>query len=491
MLRVLGSRKVFCDGLTRRDLLHVGALAPLGLSLASQLKAAPNPQAAGFGSASRCLLLYLWGSPSQLDTFDPKPDAPAEVRGELGSIPTAVPGVRVGEVLPRTARLLDRVTVLRSLTHPYPVHGMAFATSAVPTTDIPMESNPRDPRHWPFVGAVVDHIAEAADPRPPAVPRNFGLPFPFGSKRGPARSGPFGGFLGPAYDTVWSQFRAKGTREVLRDSGDPNTPTRVVADPYGGILPTDRFELIAPDGTVTLDRLNERVSLLDQLDAARRSAEASGTTTAFDRHRALAFSVLTSNKLRDALDVQREPAGLRDRYGMTLFGQSCLAARRVLEAGGRFVTVCWDEYGLVNTGWDTHVHMKPRLAGELGPGFDNAFATLLEDLDDRGLLADTAVVVLSEHGRTPRVQNVTGGGRDHWSRAYSAAFAGAGFARGRVVGRTDRIGGDVTEVPFSPKDVVATLFHVLGINPQSEVQDRLGRPYPIGGSGRVRTELLA
>ena len=495
MLRILGSNKVFCDGITRRDLLHVGALAPLGLSLADWSRASSPrpaaPAAGGFGTAKRCVLLYLWGSPSQLDTFDPKPDAPAEVRGPLGSIPTALPGVRVGEVFPRTARLLHRVTVLRSLTHPYPVHGTAFATSAVAATDIPLESNPRDPRHWPFVGSVVDYLADRADPRPPAVPRNFGLPFPFGSKRGPARSGPFGGFLGPAYDTVWSEFRAKGVREVQRDSGDPSQPKPMVADPYIGIRPGDRFETVAVDDTVTFDRFSGRASLLDQLDAARRALDARATGAAFDRHRALAVSVLASGRLRTALDVQREPPAVRDRYGMTLFGQSCLAARRVLEAGGRFVTVCWDEYGLVNTGWDTHVHMQPRLKDELGPGLDAAFTALLEDLAARGMLADTAIVVLSEHGRTPRVQNVAGGGRDHWSRAYSAMFAGAGFAKGRVVGRTDRIGGDVADTPVSPKDVVATLFHVLGIDPAAEIHDRLGRPYPIGGTGRVRTELLA
>lgn len=493
MLRILGSNELFCDGLTRRDLLQLSALAPLGASIAkvSQAASTPDSIASGFGKAKRCLLLYLWGSPSQLDTLDPKPNAPREVRGEFESIATALPGVRIGEILPRTARLLDRITVLRSLAHPYPVHGTAFATSAVATTDIPMESNPRDSRLWPFIGSVVDYLAERADRHPPAVPRNFGLPFPFGSKRGPARSGPFGGFLGPAYDTVWSEFRAKGTREVLRDSGDPNTPTKLVSDPYAGILPTDRFETVAPDETVTLDRFNGRTSLLDQLDAARRASDARSADTPFDRHRALARAVLTSGKLRDALDVQREPTKLRDRYGMTLFGQSCLAARRLLEAGGKFVTVCWDEYGLVNTGWDTHVHQVPRLKDELGPGLDNAFATLLEDLDARGMLADTAIVVMSEHGRTPRVQNVAGGGRDHWSRAYSAMFAGAGFARGRVVGRTDRIGGTVSETPFSPKDVVATLFHLLGIDPQAEIHDRLGRPYPIGGTGRVRSELLA
>jgi hypothetical protein len=486
LLRILGSNKRFCDGLTRRDLLHVGSLAPLGISIANAGTPQSEPAAAGFGSAKRCILLYLWGSPSQIETFDPKPNAPREVRGEFASIPTAIPGVRIGEILPRIAAMLNRVTVLRSLTHPYPVHGTAFATTAVPSTDIPMEGNPRDSRHWPFAGSVVDFLAEKQDPKPPAIPRNFGLPFLFGSKRGPSRSGPFGGFLGPAYDTVWSEFRAKGVREVLRDSGAPNTPTPMVADPYIGIRPTDRFETMNADGTITLDRLNDRTSLLDQLDAARRISDAS-----FERNRALARSVLASGKLRDALDVQSEPAKLRDRYGMTLFGQSCLAARRLLEAGGKFVTVCWDEYGLVNTGWDTHVHMKTRLKDELGPGLDNAFATLLEDLDARGMLHDTAIVVLSEHGRTPRIQKVSGGGRDHWSRAYSAMFAGAGFAQGRVVGNTDRIASDVSETPFSPKDVVATLFHLLGIDPASEIHDRLGRPYPIGGAGKVRSELLA
>ena len=200
--------------------------------------------------------------------------------------------------------------------------------------------------------------------------------------------------------------------------------------------------------------------------------------------------MLMTGKLRETLDVQQETPSLRDRYGMTLFGQSCLAARRLLESGGKFVTVCWDEYGLVNTGWDTHIHMRSRLKDELGPGFDNAFASLIEDLNDRGMLDSTAIAVISEHGRTPFIQNVSEGGRDHWARAYSAMFAGGPFARGRVVGRTDPIGGDVIETPVSPKDVIATLFYTLGIDPLSEIHDRFGRPYAIGGNGLVRNELL-
>jgi hypothetical protein len=494
MLRILGSKKVFCDGLSRRDFMHVGALAPLGLSLARWAAAsaigAPLAAPAGFGKAKRCLLLYLWGSPSQLDTLDPKPGAPAEIRGSFASIPTAIPGVRLGEILPRTARLADRVTILRSLTHPYPVHSTAFALTAVDIPDLQLDNNPRDPRHWPFVGAVLEHLAERAKRTPPGVPRNFGLQFPIGSRRR-LKSGPYGGFLGPAYDTIWSEFRAQGIREVLRDSGAPEVPRAVIADPYLGIRPTDSFEFLPPAEGITLDRLHGRATLVQQLDAARRGFDDHAGRQAFDRHRALAFSVLTSGKLRDALDVQSEPSRLRENYGMTLFGQSCLAARRLLEAGGKFITVCWDEYGLVNTGWDTHVHMQSRLGDELGPGFDRAFSALLTDLDTRGMLDETAVVVLSEHGRTPRIQNVDGGGRDHSSRAYSALFAGGGFAAGRVVGRTDRIADEVLDTPFSPKDVVATLFHLLGIDPRAEIHDRFGRPYVIGGSGQVRRELLA
>ncbi len=493
MTRVPGINNPLSDGLTRRNLLQIGALAPLGLPLAGWAQENPSgglPVLSGFGTAKRCILLYLWGSPSQLDTFDPKPDAPVEVRGEFQSIPTVLPGVRVGEILPRIAKLLGNVTILRSLTHPYPIHGTAFAVTGVPTTDLQLEGNTRDPRQWPFVGSVVEYLAQQSDPKPPAVPRNFGLPFLLGSKRR-VKPGVFGGFLGPAYDTVWSEFQAKGTREVLRDSGAPDVPTKIIADPYLGILPTDRFESVASDVTTSLDRFLGRTSLLDQLDSARQGTGSNANETTFARHRALARSVLTSGKLREALDVQREPPKVREQYGMTLFGQSCLAARRLLEAGGKFVTVCWDEYGLVNTGWDTHVHMRSRLKEELGPGFDNAFASLLGDLSQRGMLDDTAIVVVSEHGRTPKIQQVSGGGRDHWSLAYSALFAGAGFAKGRVVGKTDHIAGEVTETPFSPKDVVATLFHLLGIDPQMEIHDRLGRPYPIGGVGRVRSELLA
>ena len=464
----------------RRGFLRAGAAA----ALAGAAQAAPR--AAGFGSAKRCILLCLWGSPSQLETFDPKPDAPRQIRGDLGAIPTALPGIRISEILPRIARILDRVCVVRSMTHRYPIHGWSYAATGVPATDIPLELNSRDPRQWPFIGSVVEHLG-----KPGALPGNLALPFLFGSRRGPSRGGPFGGFLGPAFDPVWTDFRATGTRTVERDANAPGIPPKMVADPYLGILPGDRFEASRPAPGLTLDRIRARAGLSGQLDGARRWIDEGGASGAFARHQRTALSVLSSGKLARALDVQAEPAKLRERYGMTLFGQSCLAARRILEGGGKFVSVFWDEYGLVNTGWDTHIHHYPRLKNELGPGLDAAFTALLMDLEARGLLEGTAIAVMSEHGRTPRLQNVKGGGRDHWSLAYSSLFAGAGFARGRVVGRTDREAGRVTETPVSPKDVLATLYHLLGIDPATEIRDRLGRPYAVGGSGKVRSELLA
>jgi len=476
---------------TRREMLTAGSVLTLGAAasgLSSPVMGSESGSLAGsFGSAKRCILIYLWGSPSQLDTFDPKPDAPAEVRGELGSISTVIPGVRFGEVLPLTAARADRFVTLRSLTHDQPIHGTAFATSAVPVTDLPLESRVRDPRHWPYVGAVVDYLASQKSEATPTIPRNFGLPFKFGSKRGASRPGFQGAFLGQAYDTVWADFQAKGTQEVLRDSGAAG-PKPMVADPYLGIRPTDRFELGRQNADVTLDRLQRRLSLLDQFDSLNRISPSPGGS--YLANQDLARSCLVTPHLRNALDVQQESAATRDRYGMTLFGQSCLAARRVIEAGGTFVTVIWDEYGHVNTGWDTHVHQTPRLRDELGPGFDHGYSSLLDDLAERGLLDDTAVVVVSEHGRTPHIDKVQGGGRNHWPFAYSALLAGAGFAPGRVIGRTDAIAGHVTETPFSPKDLVTTLYHVLGIAPNEELHDSLGRPYPVGGIGLIRPELL-
>jgi hypothetical protein len=482
----------------RREFLHAGALSLFGLGLGDWLRAAQTQSTASpgrkAGQARACILLYLYGSPSQLETFDVKPQAPVGVRGELSSIATAVPGFRIGELLPETARIIDRTTVVRSMTHPYPVHGVAYATSGLPDPRGDVELSPRNAAHWPFIGSVVDYLGERQTVgRAPDVPTNMALPWAFSTRRAnqPHRAGPYGGFLGAAYDPVWAEFQGEGTRAFTQENRGVVQEFR---DPYGGIRPDGRFQISSagiPEDHLTLDRLDSRRSLLSQLDEARGRFEAGDSGCSFDRYQAMAYSVLTSPRLREALDVSREPLAVREGYGMTLFGQGALVARRLVEAGSRFVTVFWDEYGLADSAWDTHYQHYPRMKNELCPSFDRAYSGLIRDLEARGLLGETAVLCLSEHGRTPQLANVKGGGRDHWSRAYSAIFAGGGFAAGRVVGKTDRVAGDVIETPVSPKDVLATTYYLLGIDPATVIRDRLGRPLSVGAEGKVRQELLA
>ena len=485
MLRVLGSPKRFCSGPTRRDSLLVGGLSLFGLSLADHLKAAEKKPAAG--KAKACILLYLYGSPSQLEMADMKPDAPAEIRGELRPIPSALAGCDVCELLPHTAKVMDRVTVLRSLTHKHPIHGVAFATSAVPDIDVAMELSPHDSKHWPFVGSVVAYLEEL-NGRRKAVPDNIALPFPFSSKRKGEvpRAGPYAAFLGSKYNPHFTRFDGTANRQITKTL----LPETLTCDePYVGIDPDCRFTL--GDATrlpaeVTVDRLNTRKSLLEQMEDARRSRVPTG-----DPFRERAYDLIGNEAVRNALDVSREPPKSRDRYGQTLFGQSCLAARRLVEAGSKFVTVFWDEFGLAGSGWDTHWEHFPRLRNELMPGFDRGYAGLISDLDERGMLDDTLVLVLSEHGRTPKLENARGGGRDHWSRAYSAFLAGGGVARGRVVGKTDKHGGEVTDGPVSPKDVLATSLHLLGYDLETTLTDRLGRPQSLVPTGKVIDAVLS
>ena len=207
----------------------------------------------------------------------------------------------------------------------------------------------------------------------------------------------------------------------------------------------------------------------------------------------MAYSMITTSRTREALDVGREPLAVRESYGMTLFGQGCLAARRLVEAGCKFVTMFWDGFGqFANCAWDTHNNHYPRLKEYLLPGFDLAFPGLIRDLEARALLDETLVIWMSEHGRTPQIDSKPkGAGRHHWSRAYSIVLAGAGVPRGKVVGSTDKLGGDVRETPVSPKDILATAFHLLGIDPHTTITDPLGRPVPIAGSGEMRPELLS
>jgi hypothetical protein len=483
MLRILGSRKTLCDGLTRRDLLHAGAAGLLGLGLPDLLRAAPESG----GRAKNVLLLFLYGGVSQLDTFDPKPDAPEDIRGPFRPIATSVPGVRVCETLPRLARLVDRVALVRSMSHPYPIHGVAYAVSGTDRIDIPMELNRHDTRHWPFFGSVLDYLEDVDHPgQTRDVPRTMHLPWAQSARSAPhQRAGMFAGFLGPRYNPVVAEFNGQATNpHTLR----PN-------DPFGGVEPSGRF-VIANAGLppeLTLDRLHGRLRLVEQFDVARRHLDDSRAVAALDRNRQLALSVTTSPRLRDALDLGREPETLRRRYGYHLFGQSALQARRLLEAGVRLVTVFWDEFGLSDGAWDTHLKLTERTRDELCPPFDQAFAALHEDLSQRGLLDETLVVVMTEHGRTPLPERNRDGadGRNHWSQCYSMLLAGAGIAPGRVVGSSDAHGAYVSERPVSPKDILHTIYHLLGVDPHRTIPDRLGRPLPLVAEGAVVRELLA
>ena len=497
MIRVLGGPKRLCNGLTRRDLLTVGSLGLLGAGsgLASAIPSASASASAsaanlpGFGRAKSCILLFLYGSPSQLETFDPKPDAPSGIRGEFGVIPTSVPGLNVCDRLPLLAKVMDKVAIVRSVTHPYPLHGVAYALSGIPRIAGPEELNPRDPAHYPFIGSVVDYADRLARGSSGGVAGNLLLPWAFSSRRvgEVPRAGPYSGFLGGAYDPIATEFLGRGTiparKTLLQETWEE-------PEPYRGITPESRFRLGgATPEAVVVDRLDRRRSLLEQLESAHRDLGVEGS--GIDRHRAMAHALLASEKTRAAFDLGRESTATRESYGMTLFGQAALTARRLVEAGGRFVTVFWDEYGLAGSGWDTHWDHFARMKDELLPGLDRSLSGLLIDLDSRGLLDETLVLCLSEHGRTPKLSLAQGGGRDHWATCYSALLAGGGIGRGRVVGKSDKIAGEPVDRPVSPKDLLATAYHLLGIDPGLILNDRLGRPVLAAGGGSVVPELLA
>lgn len=496
MLRILGSARTLCDRLSRRDLLRVGGAGLLSLGLGPAAGSASANQIAGnFGRAKRIILLYLYGAAAQHETFDPKPLAPAEIRGDFGPIATKVPGLQICEHLPKIASIADRLTVIRSMSHPFNIHSSAYTLTGIDQVDIPMETNARDSRHWPCFGSVLDYLAQRGNPTapPPEIPRNLGLPFRFSSRLGGnGRGGPYGGFLGRAYDTVWTEFQGTATHEFPRWQGNAD---KVVADPYGGIRPDGKFVMskAAQLGEqMTLDRLHARRSLLDQLSDEQQRLHKAVDSGGLDRHREMAFALITSEKIRNALDVDRESMATRERYGMTLFGQATLAGRRLLEAGAPLVSVFWDEYNSVNSSWDTHFDHYDRLKNELLPGLDSALTSLIVDLEERGMLDDTLVMCLTEHGRTPKLTlNARGVGREHWSETYCNVLAGGGIARGRVIGASDSQGAFVKDQPISPKDVLATLYHLVGIDHEQTIPDRLGRPLPLVVKGEVIKAALA
>lgn len=477
------------DQLSRRGFMQLGAIGTASLAATGVNATASDPPA----KAKACILLFLYGSPPQHETFDPKPDAPVEIRGELGTCATSLSGVRFCDRLPRIAKIANELTVVRSMTHPYPVHGVAYAVSGIPTYDPSLETKARDSRHWPYIGSVVDYLEEkAGSPSSFDAPRHIALPWMLNSKTDVlVNAGPFAAFLGQNHDPIWTDYTGKGVRTVPRYTDDQS---KDFFDPFGGCTTDGRFQLsesAIPTPEIPIGRIGERLSLVDQFDRAK-SRGRFDRRLPLERQREQAHGLLTSDRIRTALDVTRESINVRESYGMTLFGQGCLAARRLVEAGSKFISVFWDGYGQFgNCGWDTHNNHFPRLKEYLLPGFDLAYSGLINDLKARGLLDDTIVLCVSEHGRTPQIDNKPkGAGRHHWSRAYSAVFAGGGFAKGKVVGASDKIASDVKDCPISPKDILATTFKLLGYDPHTTVPDTQGRPVPIAGDGQARGELL-
>lgn len=480
MLSILGSNKQVCSGVTRRDFVNAGTLGVAGLSMADLLRLQEASAAVGggrkFGQAKQCIVLFLYGAASQLETFDLKPDAPTDTRGPFNPIETSVSGVRICEHLPRTAKQMHRVTLIRSMTHPHPIHCAAYALTGNPQCDIPMELNPRDGRHWPYIGSVVDYLEQQKPGARRDIPGNVCMPWRISSRSAPhKRAGTFGGFLGPGADPVFTEFLGEWPK----------------GDPFRGVTPESALQFTPnsePQPQITLDRLTRRRGLLQQMDDERRRLD-SEAQSSYDRVQQKALSLVTSEKMRDALDLSREPLALREKYGMTLFGQGALAARRMVERGVKFATVVWDEFNQsCISGWDTHVNAVPRLTGELLPGFDMALSGLLDDLSQRGMLDETLVMVITEHGRPPKLNGA--GGRDHWSDVYSCLMAGGGTKAGAVVGASDHEAGQPAEHPVSPKDMLATAYHLLGIDPATEILDRQQRPLPLVPEGKVDDALI-
>lgn len=453
-----------CDGLARREVLRAGGLAALGLSLPELLRgrALANPTAGG-GRAKSCIVLFLMGGPPQHSTWEPKPDAPAEVRGEFGPTDTNVPGVRIGSLFPQTARHADKLCLLRAVSTGDNAHSSSgyYMLTGVPHAPMNAENvNPGPPNDSPTLGGLVRRLRGDRDGLPSAVR----LPMHIFNTDQSVWPGQDAGLLGRSADP-WL-FRC-----------EPGSPAFRIPE----------FTLAAD---VPLDRLGDRRDLLKQLDRGIASATGNTPREAFDPLRGQAFELLGSPRARAAFDLGREPPAVRDRYGRHHFGQSCLLARRLVEAGVGLVHVNWfrgpDEPS-DNPCWDSHTKESARLKTVLAPTADQAISALLEDLHQRGLLGETLVACLSEFGRTPRFN--TRGGREHWGHVFSVALAGGGVKGGQVHGASDRQGGYPRDGKVTPQDLTATLLHCLGYEPHTEVRDPLNRPLAVSKGEVIRAIL--
>lgn len=481
MLKLLGSPRRCCDGITRRESLAVGALTALGGFGERQYLAAQQAGRIGPGKAKSVILLYLLGGAATQDMVDLKPDAPQEVRSQFKPIDTETPGVQLCEHLPLTARRTRHIAIVRSVNHKAGCHNTLPSYTGYETL-LPDITTTKD-SYPPSMGSVCEYLRRRAEPARGGLPDYAYLPCYLGWGQNIRRPGPYAGFLGRPYDaltTECSPTKAEGTPDVL-----PGKPQTVLGTPR---LPQTQFP-----ADITLDRLRSRRGLLDQFDDQQRRLEASRSVESFGRQRRLAYDILTSSALKSAFDVEQERPETIERYGRTLFGQSALIGRRLVEQGVRFVNVTWDLFWdrikLDYDAWDTHTHNFSILKENKLPGFDRTYTALLDDLEARGLLDQTLVVVMSEMGRTPRIN--ANAGRDHWTHCYSVLLAGGGIRGGMTYGESDSQAAYVKDLPVSTSDVCATIYHALGIDPAMRVPDASGRPVEIAHGGRPIEGVLA
>jgi len=433
--------------LSRRELLTAGGAGALGLSLPGLLRAEASPYAGLRPTAKSVILLFQWGGPSHHETFDMKPDAPAEVRGEFRPIRSKLPEVPVCEHLPRFAAVMDRVTVVRSMTHTFKNHnppGYYGLTGHAPPSD---DQRLRDtPDLFPHYGSVIDLLR----PAPAEIPTFVAMPAAI--RDGSVVPGQHASFLGKKHDPLL----------ILQDpnSADFRLP-----------------ELSLPQG-ITPARLADRRALLALIDGQQRLAEKLAAARGIDAYHARAMAMLSSPRVKEAFDLSREPPWLRDEYGRTTFGQCTLLARRLVEVGVPIVTVyyCHLSGGFI---WDTHKENFPELKNRLLPTTDRTVPTLLLDLERRGLLDETLVVWMGEFGRTPKINKDAG--RDHWPQCYTILLAGGGMRRGFAYGASDAEGAFPTADPVRPENIAGTIYRALGIDPRTEVRDLQDRPLAIAG----------
>ncbi len=443
--------------LTRRRFLGRVGAGTLGLSLADFLAAQAGP--ASGGPARSCIVLYCWGGMSHHETWDPKPAAPVEYRGEFRPIATRVPGIRVGEHMPLLAQHTDKLAVIRSIHHRSSAHGKGmywnWTGHAPPQPEVALNLPPTR-TDWPSLGAMVARFRQA----PAGFPNAVQLPYPMVDNN-TRQAGENAGWLGQALDPI-----------IVR-------PDRGRA--YGGVSRDLGALVINPAAGVETQRLQRRQNLRDTLDRGF----AVPVSRSFEQCCEMASDVLTSSRVQAAFNLDLEPAPVRQRYGEHICGQSVLLARRLIEAGVPIATVicaAGDLNGSSGDMWDTHGNNFTRLRRDLLPPFDAAASALLSDLADRGRLDETLVVILTEFGRTPHINR--NAGRDHYPLCYSVALAGGGIRGGQVYGSSDRIGALPAEHPCEPNDLHATIFHALGIPLDATLSDLAGRAFPIT-DGRV------